>query len=101
MSKEHPYYTPWRDIFWAAACFAGGIGSFNWFDRIEREGGTVTSHKLVILIYDLCGKWGVLVLFMAFAAFMAFSGIKDLISGPPSKPNKEVESTEASNEKQV
>jgi hypothetical protein len=65
----------WQSLLWAVVCFAGGIWMFNMFDDLEKHGGSIRLNFILIGIYKVLGKWGVLAFFTVAALGFAYTGV--------------------------
>jgi hypothetical protein len=62
---------------------AVGVGCYFWFDHLETEGGRIRIHALILLLYNLLGKWGVLGVIGGIGVLMTVSGARGLMAGRP------------------
>ena len=66
--------SPWSLIGWGLVMLVGGIAGFFIFWNLEDQGGSVRLPGLLVLAYQLLGKWGVLVIFCGIGGFMTIAG---------------------------
>jgi hypothetical protein len=68
----------WQSMLWAAVLLGGGIWLFQMFDDMEHKGGSMRMNVLVVGVYRVLGKWGVLGLFAVLSIGMAYLGVSQL-----------------------
>lgn len=64
----------WQSMLAAVFLIGGGIWLFKIFNDLEQKGGSIRMNVVIIGIYKMLGKWGVL-------GVMVFGGIVALIIG--------------------
>lgn len=84
MTEEKKEDSPAGVIGAGLLFIALGVGLYFLFDYIETEGGRVRMPVILIFIYGLLGKWGILCVVGGLGLLGTLVGIKDLISGKPS-----------------
>ena len=71
----------WQPMLWAVICAGAGVFLFHIFDDLGRNGGSVRMNLIVVEIYKLLGKWGVLGILLAGAVAFAVIGIRQRTAG--------------------
>jgi hypothetical protein len=67
-------------LIWGAIIIAVGIGSYVSLGNLEEEGGSMRTHKLIALIYNLMGRTGVLAVFGGLGLILVIMGIVKLVN---------------------
>ena len=72
--------SPWGTLFWGVVLIAAGVGGYFFFDHFEREGGSARIPAVILIVYKVLGKYGVLGVFSGIGALMSFAGVKGIAS---------------------
>jgi hypothetical protein len=67
--------SPWKDFGYAALMFAVGIGLYFFFNYLETEGEGARMNAIIVLLYELLGKTGVLLTFCGLGLIFLLSGL--------------------------
>lgn len=73
--------SPWAMLGWGIVFAVIGIAMFVWFGTLEEEGGRVRVPRLIWLVYQVTGKWGVLIICEVIGLAGIAIGIADLAKG--------------------
>lgn len=73
--------SPWGTLFWGVVLLAAGIGLYFYFGKLESEGGSVRMNAIVLALYKVAGRTGVLVVLGGIGALMSVLGIKEIVGG--------------------
>jgi hypothetical protein len=68
--------------------FAVGVGLFFFFGHLEQQGGNVRMPAIILGIYKLTGKWGILIICSLLGACGVGAGIVSLVKGDPKAGKK-------------
>ena len=80
ITVEQPKEKPWILNLIGLLFFAGlAWWSYSKITSFENAGGILSLPKPLMLFYDLLGKWGVIGLWLAFAAYNLIKGIVVII----------------------
>ena len=71
---------PWATLFWGAILIAAGVGLYFYFGHLEQEGGSVRMNAIILAIYKVAGKTGILVILGGLGGLMTAMGIKELMN---------------------
>jgi hypothetical protein len=72
---------PWGTLFWGVVLMAAGVGLYLYFGKLEQEGGNVRMNAIVLAVYKLAGRNGVLAVFGGLGILMSFFGVSGIIKG--------------------
>jgi hypothetical protein len=81
VSNPNEKTSPLAQIGWGVVLIAAGIILYFVFDNFEKEGGRMRMNAIVLLVYNIAGKWGVMGLLSGGGAIATFFGVKNLVSG--------------------
>ncbi|MFZ9848141.1 MAG: hypothetical protein ACO3EE_08345 [Flavobacteriales bacterium] len=70
--------SPWKDFGSAIFMFAVGIGFYFFFDYLEKEGEGARMNAIIVLLYELFGKSGLLYISFGFGLIYLWFGINTL-----------------------
>ena len=70
--------SPWGNIGWGLFLIAVGVGLYFYFGHLEQEGGSVRMNAIVLMVYNVAGKTGVLAVLGGIGGLLTFLGVKDL-----------------------
>lgn len=71
---------PWATLLWGIVLIAVGIGLYFYFGHLEQEGGNVRMNAIILAIYKVAGKTGILVVLGGIGGLMTALGIKELMN---------------------
>lgn len=75
---------PWSTLGWGVLMIGLGIGGYFLFANLEESGGSVRMNVIVLLVYKILGKYGVLAVFSAIGALLILVGAKGIAKGKQS-----------------
>ena len=80
--SESEKQSPWVTLGLGVLMFAIGIGCFFWFNHLEQSGAeSFRAHVVIVLLYSMLGKWGVLGAFSLLGTVLLGVGLKGIATG--------------------
>ncbi len=73
--------SPLNNLLGGLFLIAIGVGGYFLFNRLETNGGSMRIPVIVIGLYNLIGKWGILGIFALLGSILVGSSIVRMVKG--------------------
>ncbi len=70
----------WQSMLFAVVLLGGGVWLFKVFNDLEQKGGQIRMNVVIIAIYKVLGKWGVLGVMLLGGIVALIIGIRQLVA---------------------
>lgn len=77
--EEKKEENPWGTLAFGILLIAGACFLYYTFDNLEKEGGSVRMNWILIMLYELGGKWTASIVVALLGGLMIYSGGNQII----------------------